>query len=581
MNELNVLAEAFSTPSIQVKYQDNLLSFTHNNHIYSVNIKDAKFVPILKNVDSYALCNHIHSAPSGSDLVDILQRIIDRIPNIYHYCVTCGVKLQFQSDEYITCGDQECDYRFEEVNIGDIIVERVTDNPNSVVLHLTIAFHAISSNRKYDVFEPFPTKFLAHGNKLKRGVPSALTGYNMQAVKNFDKIDKVCNQWKWDVQKLVDLLRTSKTDQEVYHLVGEDTYHLVRFILTTCKADFTQCNTSEMFVHNNNNNKINNTQIYEVRHHFDREREFQKLVKKNGSNMFFHGSKWANWYSIIRNGLKNCSNTKLQLHGAGQGTGIYFTELFGLSFGHCDHNKGQSVIGVFEVADDKEKYHKGNQIYVFPNETNVLQRYLIIVPSTMNPHSWGPTTDHTLCSIEKYFIQSHQTIEENMRMTITKKCIKRITREYKRVMNIKSEEVGFHVNVDPDENDITIWQINIWNHESNERLFNEMAAFGIDTIKLEIRYGGNYTFEPPFVRIVSPMFKSLTGHITEGGAVCMELLTMKKWSSVYSMESLLVNIVSEIIAGDGQIDEEKIGHEYSHDHAEKTFVRMAKGHGWI
>eukprot|EP00403_Amphidinium_massartii_P014715 CAMPEP_0178413588 /NCGR_PEP_ID=MMETSP0689_2-20121128/22604_1 /TAXON_ID=160604 /ORGANISM="Amphidinium massartii, Strain CS-259" /LENGTH=706 /DNA_ID=CAMNT_0020034863 /DNA_START=73 /DNA_END=2189 /DNA_ORIENTATION=- len=55
----------------------------------------------------------------------------------------------------------------------------------------------------------------------------------------------------------------------------------------------------------------------------DRERQFQDLKAKHGSFFAFHGSTVENWHSILRNGLKNASATKLQMSGAKYGNGIY------------------------------------------------------------------------------------------------------------------------------------------------------------------------------------------------------------------------------------------------------------------
>lgn len=36
---------------------------------------------------------------------------------------------------------------------------------------------------------------------------------------------------------------------------------------------------------------------------------------------------------------------------------------------------------------------------------------------------------------------------------------------------------------------------------------------------------------PPFVRVVRPRFQFRTGHVTIGGSICMELLTLSGWNS--------------------------------------------------
>lgn len=53
---------------------------------------------------------------------------------------------------------------------------------------------------------------------------------------------------------------------------------------------------------------------------------------------------------------------------------------------------------------------------------------------------------------------------------------------------------------------------------------------------------------PPFIRVVRPRFRGFGqgggGHVTVGGALCMELLTNSGWSAVSSLESVLLQVVS-------------------------------------
>jgi hypothetical protein len=69
----------------------------------------------------------------------------------------------------------------------------------------------------------------------------------------------------------------------------------------------------------------------------------------------WHGSKTSNWYSIIRNGLRNLSNTSMMTSGpAGQGEGIYTGREFQTSCQYAipdiHHNAAAS-------GESKEKWH--------------------------------------------------------------------------------------------------------------------------------------------------------------------------------------------------------------------------------
>ena len=65
-----------------------------------------------------------------------------------------------------------------------------------------------------------------------------------------------------------------------------------------------------------------------------KERKFKELKAKHGSMFCFHGSSMENWYSIMRNGLRNLSNTTLMTAGAAYGVGIYASSHFATSYGY-------------------------------------------------------------------------------------------------------------------------------------------------------------------------------------------------------------------------------------------------------
>jgi ubiquitin-conjugating enzyme E2 Q len=98
-------------------------------------------------------------------------------------------------------------------------------------------------------------------------------------------------------------------------------------------------------------------------------------------------------------------------------------------------------------------------------------------------------------------------------------------------------------------------------------------------IKLEIKFTNEYPMKPPFIRVIEPQFKFMTGHVTIGGSVCMEMLTNSGWSSANTLESVLINIHSEMGEGDGRIDINK-NMPYNERDAKLAFDRMVNKYGW-
>merc|ERR1719233_838553 len=134
----------------------------------------------------------------------------------------------------------------------------------------------------------------------------------------------------------------------------------------------------------------------------EKERKFQEMKKNFGSSFGFHGSAMVNWFSIMRNGLKNCSEGEykfLKCNGAANGPGIYLTDISSLAMLYSKSfpkpHKSSTLLGIpdentnkilaiceyIEGSDrilHKTKYTTRDGIHVFPNEETVRIRYLVM-----------------------------------------------------------------------------------------------------------------------------------------------------------------------------------------------------------
>ncbi|KAM7002561.1 protein mono-ADP-ribosyltransferase PARP6-like isoform 2-T2 [Tautogolabrus adspersus] len=102
-----------------------------------------------------------------------------------------------------------------------------------------------------------------------------------------------------------------------------------------------------------------------------KEARFQTARKLYGSTFAFHGSHIENWHSILRNGLVNASYTKLQLHGAAYGKGIYLSPISGISFGYSAMGKGQH-----QMPSKEELLKKCSQLNQSKQDQPVQARFL-------------------------------------------------------------------------------------------------------------------------------------------------------------------------------------------------------------
>ena len=89
------------------------------------------------------------------------------------------------------------------------------------------------------------------------------------------------------------------------------------------------------------------------------------------------------------------------------------------------------------------------------------------------------------------------------------------------------------------------WRITLTDFQES-LLGGDLKKNNLDGILLELRFGEDFPFSPPFIRVVKPRLLRFIdgggGHITAGGSVCMDLLTETGWNPAYSIESVLLQV---------------------------------------
>jgi hypothetical protein len=98
--------------------------------------------------------------------------------------------------------------------------------------------------------------------------------------------------------------------------------------------------------------------------------------KHRSRHYLFHGSPIGNWHSLLRNGIKNMSGTEFMTTGAILGNGVYLTNDISTAHGYGGNNGKISCVSVVEILTDIEPYKKNAQVYVIPDDTKLVVRYL-------------------------------------------------------------------------------------------------------------------------------------------------------------------------------------------------------------
>ena len=167
-----------------------------------------------------------------------------------------------------------------------------------------------------------------------------------------------------------------------------------------------------------------------------------------------------------------------------------------------------------------------------------------------------------------------------------------LMREFKslKLLEMKGGLDGIGVEISDDADGFT-WKALITAPEDDPKLplllglrrFAELTAHEFPAaVELELSFTKNFPFDPPFVRVVRPRFDFMTGHVTQSGSICIELLTASGWSPAYSLESLLVQLRALFVSGNAKIDTKSHLKKmaYGKKTALENFRRVAGVHGW-
>ena len=168
----------------------------------------------------------------------------------------------------------------------------------------------------------------------------------------------------------------------------------------------------------------------------------------------------------------------------------------------------------------------------------------------------------------------------------------RLNRELKTILKIQEStplhELGWYIDADLVSN-VYQWIVELHSFDAALPLAQDMKAAGMTSVVLEIRFGKDYPHSPPFVRVIRPRFLPFMhgggGHVTGGGAMCMELLTNSGWSAVSSIEGVLLQVrmaIMNLEPKPARLESKMKAaqRDYGTHEAMDAYVRACRSHGW-
>lgn len=453
-------------------------------------------------------------------------------------CPVC--KDDLEDIDAICCGKESCIHIIEQTVTDNQVTEFVKNNPKEAIFHIKCALKALYDEDADKIYEPVPAMAFHEEDKQRRFKMSIIE--NKKDKKDFTQLRSMLEKYITgdNPSKLITIMSRYDSDKELENKIGNELYSWCKFTFST-----SLCSLKYDELKDNNGNKL--MEIFEVQNQ-------SWTTAKENTIIRFHGSREKCWYSILRNGLQVLSNSDLMKNGKAYGEGIYTSNNIRTSYGYG------RWIAVCWVNKLHTKHTSRDDITIVTKSSAIQIRALILIP---NNFSGNELYDLNSILYQRYEMpKKTEVVASSYKGPRNRK----IFNDYKLLMkNLSDVIVEFN-----DDTFLKFWTITLKDHKKFSKLGGE--------ITVEYHFSPNYPFTPPFVRMVRPRFKPMTGHITRGGAVCMKDLTLQGWESTRTVYNIMQAIKDNIEEGGGELDSDQ--RPYSLNEAKESFERVKLQHGW-
>ncbi|KAI6096682.1 hypothetical protein EDD16DRAFT_1671551 [Pisolithus croceorrhizus] len=157
------------------------------------------------------------------------------------------------------------------------------------------------------------------------------------------------------------------------------------------------------------------------------------------------------------------------------------------------------------------------------------------------------------------------------------------------------ELLGWYMPSEFNTDNLYQWIIEVHSFDPELPVAKDMEERGVNSVILEIRFPPSFPHSPPFFRVIRPRFLPFSqgggGHITDGGSICMDLLTSDglaenlspKFYSSSSVPAILLQIklaISNPFPSPARLHPHHWDRPYTAKEALSGYTRAAALHGW-
>uniref|UniRef100_A0AAR2LTE2 Poly [ADP-ribose] polymerase n=1 Tax=Pygocentrus nattereri TaxID=42514 RepID=A0AAR2LTE2_PYGNA len=311
----------------------------------------------------------------------IFSTLQQRIPVLNEFCVVCDEPHVFQNGPMLrptVCERELCVFAFQTLGVMNEAADEIATGAQVVDLLVSMCRSALESPRKVVIFEPYPSVVDPNDPQTLAFNPRK-KDYDrvMRALDSLTSIREMTQAPYLEIKKQMDRI-DPLAHPLLQWVISSNRSHIVKLPVTR----------QLKFMHTPH-------QFLLLSSPPAKESNFRAAKGLFGSTFAFHGSHIENWHSILRNGLVVASNTRLQLHGAIYGSGIYLSPLSSISFGYSGllfllplrtstslqpqflQSRNLKCIALCEVITSPD-LHKHGDIWVVPNPDHVCTRFFFV-----------------------------------------------------------------------------------------------------------------------------------------------------------------------------------------------------------
>ncbi|XP_038621704.1 protein mono-ADP-ribosyltransferase PARP8 isoform X1 [Tachyglossus aculeatus] len=324
-------------------------------------------------------------------LVQTIEFAEQRIPVLNEYCVVCDEPHVFQNGPMLrptVCERELCVFAFQTLGVMNEAADEIATGAQVVDLLVSMCRSALESPRKVVIFEPYPS--------VVDPTDPQMLAFNPRK-KNYDRVMKALDS----ITSIREMTQAPYLEIKKQMDKQDPLAHpLLQWVISSNRSHIVKLPVHRQlkFMHTPH-------QFLLLSSPPAKESNFRAAKKLFGSTFAFHGSHIENWHSILRNGLVVASNTRLQLHGAMYGSGIYLSPLSSISFGYSGMNKKQQKVSAKDEPASNSKGGNALQLQKKGQQSQFLQSRnlkciaLCEVITSQDLHKHGeiwvvPNTDH-------------------------------------------------------------------------------------------------------------------------------------------------------------------------------------------